>query len=345
MKNSTLTAPPQPGADPDGGPSAATGSRSLAGVELNGLAGRVARQGGLLMVIVAMVIGFGIARPFFLDGSNLMNVLLQSAVVGILALGQTYVLLTGGIDLSIGSTVAVTAVCAGLFSHSMPPFAAIVGAIIVGAACGLVNGMLITITDITPFIITLGTMSIYAGLALIIAGGQAVYGIPVGFENALAGGVAGVPIPVVLFVVLSVLSALILKYTIFGEYLIAIGGNSEVARLAGIRVGQHTATAYVVAGAGAGLAGAILTARLGAADPTLGGDLLLTAIAATVMGGTKLEGGHGSMIGAAFGAVLIATLTAGLTSLNVQAFYQQVAVGGVIILALLVDKAARARKS
>ncbi|WP_460833272.1 ABC transporter permease [Nocardioides hungaricus] len=314
-------------------------------IGLGSLAGRMARQGGLLAVIVVMVLGFGIARPFFLDSGNLMNVLLQSAVVGILALGQTYVLLTGGIDLSIGSTVAVTAVCAGLLSQQVAPVLAILGGLLIGALCGLVNGLLITVTRITPFIVTLGTMSIYAGLALIIAGGQAVYGIPVGFENALAGGVAGIPIPVVLFVVLTVVSTLVLRYTLFGEYLIAIGGNAEVARLAGIRVGRHTALAYVVAGAGAGLAGSILTARLGAADPTLGADLLLTAIAATVMGGTKLAGGDGSMVGAAFGAVLIATLTAGLTSLNVQAFYQQVAVGAAIILALLVDQAARARKS
>lgn len=313
--------------------------------DVRSLAGRAARQGGLIAVIVALVIGFGIAKPFFLDSTNLMNVLLQAAVVGILALGQTYVLLTGGIDLSIGSTVAVTAVCAGLLSQEVAAPMAIVGAIAIGAVCGLVNGLLITVTKITPFIVTLGTMSIYAGLALIIAGGQAVYGIPVPFEDALAGGIAGVPIPVVLFVVLTVVSGLVLKYTLFGEYLVAIGGNAEVARLAGIRVGRHTATAYVVAGAAAGLCGAILTARLGAADPTLGADLLLTAIAATVMGGTKLEGGTGSMAGAAFGAILIATLTAGLTSLNVQAFYQQVAVGAAIILALLVDQLARRRRA
>ncbi|GAA3522314.1 ABC transporter permease [Aeromicrobium panaciterrae] len=314
-------------------------------LDLRGLLGGAARQGSLLVVIAALIIGFGIARPFFLDGSNLMNVLLQAAVVGILALGQTYVLITGGIDLSIGSTVAVTAVAAGSFSHSMPAAVAIALALLVGALCGLVNGLLVTIAKITPFIVTLGTMGIYAGLALIIAGGQAVYGIPVAFENALAGRIAGVPIPVVLFIVLTIVSSLVLRYTVFGEYLIAIGGNSEVARLAGIQVGRHTATAYVVAGAAAGLAGGILTARLGAADPTLGADLLLTAIAATVIGGTKLEGGYGSMAGAAFGAVLIATLTAGLTSLNVQAFYQQVAVGAAIILALLIDRIAKSRKA
>jgi ribose/xylose/arabinose/galactoside ABC-type transport system permease subunit len=308
-------------------------------------AGRIARQAGLLGVIVVLAIGFGIARPFFLDGGNMINVLLQAAVVGILALGQTFVLLTGGIDLSIGSVVAVAAVCSGLMSHSMPAGIAILGGIAIGALCGLVNGLLITITRITPFIITLGTMGIFAGLALIIAGGQAVYGIPTGFSDLLAGGIAGIPIPVLLFIVLTVVSALVLKFTTFGEYLTAIGGNSEVARLAGIAVGRNTALAYVVAGAGAGLAGAILTARLGAADPTLGGDLLLTAIAATVMGGTKLAGGEASMVGAAFGAVLIATLTAGLTTLNVQAFYQQVAVGAAIILALVVDQLTKRRRA
>jgi ribose transport system permease protein len=292
-----------------------------------------------------MVIGFGIAKPFFFSGDNLLNILLQAAVVGILALGQTFVLITGGIDLSLGSTVAVTAVCAGLLSQEVPGFLAILGGLAVGALCGAVNGLLITVTNITPFIVTLGTMSIYSGLALIIAGGQAVYGIPTGFQDALAGAVAGIPIPVVLFVLLTALAALVLKYTRFGEYLTAIGGNAEVARLAGISVNRQTAGAYIVSGMAAGLAGSILAARLGAADPTLGADLLLTAIAATVMGGTKLAGGEGSMVGAAFGAVLIATLTAGLTTLNVQAFYQQVAVGAAIILALLIDQLAKRRRA
>ncbi len=302
------------------------------------LIGRIARQAGLLGVIVVLTVGFGIARPTFMDGGNLLNVLLQAAVVGILALGQTYVLLTGGIDLSIGSVVAVAAVGAGLLSQDLPAPLAVIGGLLIGAACGLANGVLITMTNITPFIITLGTMGIFAGLALIIAGGQAVYGIPTGFSNILAGGIAGVAIPVWLFILLTIISAVVLKYTKFGEYLVAIGGNPEVARLAGIAVPRNTAMAYVVTGAAAGLAGSILTARLGAADPTLGKDLLLTAIAATVMGGTKLAGGEGSMIGAAFGAILIATLTAGLTTLNVQAFYQQVAVGAAIILALVVDQ-------
>ncbi|MFF2848732.1 ABC transporter permease [Streptomyces sp. NPDC058001] len=303
----------------------------------------LARQAGLVGVIVVLVLGFGLARPLFLDGGNLINVLLQASVVGVLALGQTFVLITGGIDLSIGSTVAMSAVVSGLLSHSLPAPVAILGGIAVGALAGLANGLLITLTRITPFIITLGTMSIFAGLALIIAGGQAVYDIPTNFQDLLAGRIAGIPIPVYLFVLLTVVAAICLRRTVFGEHLTAVGGNAEVARLAGINVKKFTASAYVLSGATAGLAGTVLVARLGAADPTLGADLLLTAIAATVMGGTKLAGGEGSMSGAAFGAVIIATLTAGLTTLNVQAFYQQVAVGAAIIIALLVDQLARGR--
>lgn len=322
-----------------------TPPNSGSGFDFGHQARLMVRQAGLLAVIVALVLGFGAARPLFLDGGNLLNVILQASVVGILALGQTYVLITGGIDLSIGSIVALSAVAAGLMSHSLPAPVAILGGIAVGALAGLANGLLITGTGITPFIVTLGSMSIYAGFALIIADGQAVYAIPTAFQNTLAGGIGGLAIPIWLFVIFCIVSSLVLRYTRFGEYLVAVGGNAEVARLAGIGVGRITATAYVISGASAGLAGSILVARLGAADPTLGGDLLLVAIAATVMGGTKLAGGEGSMFGAAFGAILIATLTAGLTTMNVQAFYQQVAVGAVIILALLIDQLARGRRT
>lgn len=316
----------------------------LGGVSWGDRIRAAARGTGLIAVIILLFIGFGIATPSFISGNNVLAILLQASVVGVLAIGQTYVLLTGGIDLSIGSIVAVAAISTGAFAHVMPAPLALLGGIAVGAFAGLVNGLLITLTGITPFIITLGTMSIYSGTALIISGGRAVYDIPQGFKDLLAGRVAGIPIPIIIAILLTALSALVIKYTKFGEYLVAVGGNPETARLAGIKVKAITAGSYVVSGAAAGLAGAILVARLGAADPTIGGDLLLIAIAATVMGGTKLTGGEGSMFGALFGAVLIATLTAGLTSLNVQAFYQQVAVGAAIIIALLVDQIARRGK-
>ena len=318
-----------------------TALRLLGGVSWADRVRAAARSAGLVGVIIVLFIIFGVASPSFVSGTNIVSILLQASVVGVLSIGQTYVLITGGIDLSAGSIVAVSAISAGMFTLILPPVLAILGGIAVGALAGLVNGLLITLTGITPFIITLGTMSIYSGLALIISGGRAIYDIPQGFKDILAGRVVGIPIPIIIVVVLTVGSALVLKYTKFGEYLIAVGGNAETARLAGIKVKAITAGSYVLSGAAAGLAGAILVARLGAADPTIGADLLLIAIAATVMGGTKLTGGEGSMFGALFGAVLIATLTAGLTSLNVQAFYQQVAVGAAIIIALLVDQIAR----
>jgi ribose transport system permease protein len=305
---------------------------------------RGARQGALLIVVIILIAYFGLLNSYFISSQNIQNILLQATIVGILGIGQTYVIITGGIDLSIGSIVATATVCSGIFSTHTSPVVAIVGGILVGVMAGLVNGLLIVTTKITPFIITLGTMGIYSGLALIITGGQAIYGIPSSFQHALAGKAFGFPVPILLFAFLTTLSVFVMKYTKFGEYLVAIGGNPEVATLAGISVRRNTAYAYVVSGSLAGLCGAILAARLGAADPNTGSDLLLVAIAATVMGGTKLAGGEGSMVGAAFGAILIATLTAGLTSLNVQAFYQKVAVGTAIILTILIDQFVKGRR-
>ncbi len=304
----------------------------------------VAREAGLLAVVILLMMGFGVASPNFLSGGNILAILLQASVVGILALGQTFVLITGGIDLSVGSIVAVSAVCSASLALIMPVPLALVLGIVIGGLAGLINGLLIMLTKITPFIVTLGTMSIYAGLALIITGGRAIYNVPVDYENILSGHIAGIPIPIILVIALTVIAALVIKFTRFGEYLIAVGGNKEVARLAGIRITTITVGAYIVSGAAAGLGGEVLVSRLGAADPTIGGDLLLVAIAATVMGGTKLEGGEGSMVGALIGAILLAALTAGLTSMNVQAFYQQVAVGAAIIIALLVDQIARRQR-
>jgi ribose transport system permease protein len=219
----------------------------------------------------------------------------------------------------------------------------VVGALTTGALAGLTNGIIITVTRITPFVVTLGTMSIFAGLALIFSGGQTVYGVPTEFSDLLAGSLFHVPVPILIAGVVLVISSVIMKMTRLGEYLIAIGGAREVARLAGINVGLYTASAYVMSGTLGAVGGVVTVARLGAADPTLGGDLLLPAVAAAVMGGSDLMGGEGSMVGAVIGALLIATLQAGLTFLNVQSFYQQVAIGVVIIVALLFNRLQKGR--
>ncbi len=309
-----------------------------------GVSGRLARQSGLVLVVIIMVGVFGAMRPLFLGGTNLENIVIGASAVAILAIGETFVIMTAGIDLSIGGMLALAAVCGALVSKSEPVGVAVLAALVVGAGAGLINGLLVSFTGITPFIITLGTMSIYSGMALVVAQGETVYGLPQGLSTVLAGQIASIPIPIIVMVVVTALGAFSLKYTRFGEYIVAIGGNAEVARLAGIRTRWYTIGAYVVCGFMAGLAGISLVALLGAADPTMGSDLLLTAIAASVMGGANLMGGEGSIVGAAVGAILLQTLTSGLTSLNVQAFWQQVGVGLAIIVALLVNRAVRQRR-
>jgi ribose transport system permease protein len=294
---------------------------------------------GILAALLVTVLCFSLIDPAFFSGYNFINICLQASVTAILAMAQTTVIITAGIDLSIGSAVALTAiVSAMLMKAGMPIPIAMIGALAAGALAGLFNGLIITTTGITPFVVTLGTMSVFSGLALIIANGQTVYGLPPIFSDVLAGKIGFVPIPIIIALAVLTVLSIMLRSTKLGEYLIAIGGAREVARLAGIKVAIYTAAAYVIASTLASIAAMITVARLGAADPIIGADLLLPSVAASVMGGADLMGGKGSMLGAVFGALLIATLQAGLTFLNVQAFYQQLAIGIVIILALLFNR-------
>jgi ribose transport system permease protein len=296
-------------------------------------------QLGIVVALIATVLVFtAIDRDFF-SGYNFINIFLQSSITAILAIGETLVIITAGIDLSIGSALALSAVVGALLMKAgLPLPLAVLGSLLAGAMAGLLNGIIITLTGITPFVVTLGMMSIFSGLALIVSGGQTVYGLPQSFNDLFAGTIGPVPIPIIVALIVLIITAVIMRSTKLGEYMIAIGGAKEVARLAGINVMLYTAAAYVMASTLAAVAGMVTIARLGAADPILGQDLLLPAIAASVMGGADLMGGEGSMLGAVVGAVLIATLQAGLTFLNVQAFYQQVAIGVVIILALLFNR-------
>jgi ribose transport system permease protein len=302
------------------------------------------RQLGIVVALIATVLVFTAIDHDFFSGYNFVNIFLQSSITAILAIAETLVIITAGIDLSIGSALALAAMVAGLLlkgGHSLP--VAILGTLAAGAAAGLLNGVIITVTRITPFVVTLGTMSIFSGLALIVSNGQTVYGLPQSFDDLLAGSVGPVPTPIIIALVVLAITSVIMKSTKLGEYMIAIGGAREVARLAGINVTFYTAAAYVMSSMLAAVAGMVTVARLGAADPILGQDLLLPAVAAAVMGGADLMGGEGSMLGAVVGALLIATLQAGLTFLNVQAFYQQVAIGVVIILALLFNRLQKGR--
>ncbi|MFI7067624.1 ABC transporter permease [Kribbella sp. NPDC050124] len=302
----------------------------------------IQRQAGLLVAIVLLVAIFASQTSAFLTSDNLINILLQGSVTAILAIGQMFVIITSGIDLSMGTMLALGAMITGtLLVRGVPIAVCVLAGIATGSIAGLINGLIITRLRITPFIVTLGTMSVFGGLAFLVTNGKILYTLPGPFLDLLAGKIATIPIPVVILFVTAVLAVLLLAYTRFGEYCVAIGGNPEVARLSGINVSAYLTGAYVLAGALSALGGMILVARLGAADPTVGTDLALPSIAAAVMGGAALRGGEGSVFGAVTGAMLIAALQAGLTLINVQAFYQQLALGFVIIAALALDRLQR----
>lgn len=312
---------------------------------IRGILAPVMRQRGLLLAIILLVVIFSAQVPSFLSSNNILNIVLQGSVTAILAIGQMFVIITSGIDLSIGSILALGAMITGtLLVAGVPIIIAMLAGLITGAAAGTFNGLLVTKLGITPFIVTLGTMSLYGGLAFLTTDGKILYSLPQSFLDALAGRFAGIPIAVWVLLVVTVVSMIVLKYTKFGEYIIAIGGNQEVARLAGIKVSFYVTAAYAVAGVLAVIGGMLLIARLGSADPVVGTDLMLPAIAAAVMGGAALKGGEGSVGGAVLGALLISALQSGLTLMNVQAFYQQLALGAVILIALILDRVQRRTK-
>ncbi|MFC0861629.1 ABC transporter permease [Sphaerimonospora cavernae] len=301
-----------------------------------------ARQAGILLALALLVVVVGLIQPSYWDPSNLVNVLEQASITGILAVGVTFVIITAGIDLSFGSNLGLCAAALGLTLEAGWPFAAaVLLTLLVGALAGLVNGVLTTTLKITPLIVTLGTLSIFSGIALLMTNGRTIFNIPTNLDAVVNSRFLGLPAAVVVLVVVTAIASFILNRTVFGEYCIATGGNAEVARLAGIRVGLYVGAAYCLLGVLAGLAAFLTVGRLGAADPQAGADLLLPVIAASVIGGASLSGGEGSVVGAVIGAVFISALQAGLTILVIPAFYQQITVGAVIILAVTIDKVQR----
>lgn len=305
---------------------------------------RFLRQGGLAVVIVVMAVIFGVIQPSYFGIHNLLTILEQSSISGILAIGVTFVIITAGIDLSFGSALGLTGVVFGLLVvHGAPFLIGVLAAVIVGIAAGVLNGIVTTALKINPLIVTLGTMSIFSGIALLLTGGNTLFTLPPEVGTVVNSSIVGIPTIVLVFAVVTAVCTLVLSRTKFGEYCIATGGNAEVARLAGIRVGFYVGSAYALLGFLAGLAGVMTVGRLGAANPTSGADLLLPVIAASVIGGASLAGGEGSIIGAALGAIFLAALQAGLTILVISAFYQQIVIGAVIVLAVAFDQIQKGR--
>jgi ribose transport system permease protein len=305
---------------------------------VKGAAARRARELGTLLGLVGLCILLSILTPHFLSVSNLLNVAEQTSINAVIAVGMTFVILSGGIDLSVGSLLALSGVVlASALQAGWPTAAAIGAGIAVGAACGLVNGLLITRGRLPAFIATLGMMSIARGGALVYTAGRPVSGFDAGFRQLSTARLAGIPAPVVVTLVVYAIGHFLLTRTRFGRYVYAIGGNEEATRLSGVRAGFHKTMVYVLSGVASGLAAALLTARLNSAQPIAGINYELDAIAATVIGGTSLSGGVGTLSGTLIGALIMGVLRNGLNLLGTSSFFQQIVIGLVIIAAVLVD--------
>ncbi len=296
--------------------------------------------GGPLVGLVVLCVALFIATPFFLTANNLLNILDQVTILGILALGMTFVIITAGIDLSVAAVLALSMMVLGWTSHNAgwPLWLSIIAAILVGGLCGLVSGLGVTVTKLPPFIATLAMLSIARGTANVITDGQQIVGYPDWFTALSTERHFGfLTITALVLIVLLVLGWAFLRYRPGGREVYAVGGSAEVARLAGIKVKRVTTGVYVLSGLLAGLAGVVLAARLDSSQPSAAVGLELDVIAAVVIGGASLSGGVGRVPGTVVGVLIIGVLRNGLNLLSVSPFVQQIVIGVVIALAVMVD--------
>ena len=293
-----------------------------------------------IVVLVGLAVIMSILSPFFLSVSNFMNSLLATSTIGILAIAATFVLSSGGLDLSIGSVLGLSGVVGASVAVNlgMPTPIAVFATIGAGALAGLVNGWVITRGFVPAFIVTLGMLGIARGLALVISDGRVIYGLPDWMLFLGQGRPFGIPMPVIILIVVAIIMHIVLAYTRFGRHTLAIGDNENAALTAGINVDLHRLTLYTLSGGLAGLAGLLFATRINSGDPTAGISYELTAITAAIIGGTNLFGGRGSILGTIVGALIMGVLQNGLNLLAVQSYYQQMAIGAVLILAVFIDQ-------
>jgi len=291
--------------------------------------------------LVVICIALSFMSPNFLTIGNVMDVMRQVSINAMIAFGMTLVILLGGIDVSVGSILAVSSVLSAMAMKAGHDAAlAIVIGILAGAFLGWINGIVIAPGKVAPFIATLATMTLLRGVALVLTKGSPITGFSSDFFSLLGGGYFArlIPVPVVCMLVMFALFWFMLKKTVFGRHVYATGGNTEAARLSGVKTNRVQIIVYTISGAMAAAAGLILTSRLNSAQPTAGAGYELDAIAAVVLGGTSLSGGRGWLFGTLVGALLIGVLNNGLNLLGVSAFYQQVIKGAVILFAVLLDR-------
>lgn len=296
---------------------------------------------GALIALILLVIVIGIISPEFRTISNFLSLLRQSSINGFIAFGMTCVILTGGIDLSVGSVLALsTALCAGFIAGGMPVGLAMLLALVIGSLLGAVSGVLVTKGRLQPFIATLVTMTVYRGLTMIYMDGKPISNLGDSFTLKVVGkgNFYHIPIPVILFVAIFAIMMFILEKTTFGRRVYATGSNEVSAKLAGVNIDKTRLITYAISGGMAALSGLILLSRLSSAQPTLGEGYELDAIASVALGGTSMNGGRGRIWGTFVGVLIIAVLNNGLNILGVSSYYQDVVKGVVILIAVLSDR-------
>jgi ribose transport system permease protein len=304
--------------------------------------GKIYEKYGTFIVLLALALIITVINPSFLTMYNILNVFKQVSINGLIAFGMTFVILTGGIDLSVGAILGLSGMVLGMMVTSgTNQVVAIIAVLLLGAFLGFFNGFLVSKLNLQAFIVTLATMTMFRGVTLIISNAIPVMNVTknANFLDYMSQGtLLGIPVPMLIFIVFFIILLVVLQKTVFGRGVYAIGGNEEVARLSSLPTFRIKTLVYVISGAMSALAGVILTSRLSSSQPTAGEGFELDAIAAVVIGGTSLAGGKGRLFGTFIGALIIGVLNNGLNIIGVSAFYQQFIKGLVILFAVLLDR-------
>lgn len=299
----------------------------------------------LLGIMILLVIFLSIKSPYFLTWNNLRNILDHTSTQLIMAIGMTFVISSGGIDLSVGSIVALTGICIGLMLKGgvSVVLSSIIG-VLIGGILGAINGVIISKLKIAPFIVTIGSMSLFRGISLVITEGMPIYGFPPQITYFGKGDLGKINPPIILGIFMAILSVFLLKYTKWGQYSLALGGNEEALRRVGVSVNFYKTTIYIFSGLMAGLAGLIYISRLNAAEPNAGFMLESDIIAAVILGGTSMKGGKASIGGTVIACLLLGLVRNGLTLLSISSYYQQLFIGAIIIISVSISEIRQRRQ-
>lgn len=297
---------------------------------------------GLIFVILGIVIIMSFISPVFMTQKNIINIIRQISINGIIAVGMTFVILTGGIDLSVGSVVAMTSVIIGyLLGIEVPWIIACTVGVLVAIAFGIFNGIMVAYIGFQPFIATLATVTMGKGIALAFSGGRPFPIRNKSFLELGKGYIGNIPIPVIILIVVVIIGLIVLNTTTFGRYIFAVGGNKNAAKLSGVKTKKVELSVYVISAICAAIAGLILSARISSGQPTSGIGYELDAIAATAIGGTSMSGGMGSLIGTVYGFIILGLMTNSMNLLNINSFYQEIVKGIIIVIAVFLDMSSK----